>query len=128
MMQREKEGAYYKEWEKQEDMVLWMIDLITHKLNSIEIRWIKWTRIYNFDVKFLQFHIEQARMRSKIRIADGRAKPIDLLAQYINPDEDNLEYQMHEPYSVLVVGKIFDISGASGSFFWCGCKFLYYQM
>ncbi|XP_046864874.1 cactin-like isoform X2 [Xenia sp. Carnegie-2017] len=48
------------------------------------------------------FHIEQARMRSKIRIRDGRAKPIDLLAQYINPNEDNLEYQMHEPYSVLV--------------------------
>lgn len=42
-------------------------------------------------------------MRSKIRIRDGRAKPIDLLAQYINPDEDDLEYQMHEPYSVLVV-------------------------
>ena len=44
-------------------------------------------------------------MRSKIRIRDGRAKPIDLLAQYINPDDDNLEFQMHEPYSVLVVGK-----------------------
>ncbi|CAB4039546.1 CG1676, partial, partial [Paramuricea clavata] len=69
MMQREKEGAYYQEWEKQEDM----------------------------------FHIEQARMRSKIRIHDGRAKPIDLLAQYVNPDEDSLEFQMHEPYSVLVV-------------------------
>ena len=42
-------------------------------------------------------------MRSKIRIRDGRAKPIDLLAQYVNPEEDNLEFQMHEPYSVLVV-------------------------
>ena len=48
------------------------------------------------------FHIEQARMRSKIRIRDGRAKPIDLLAQYVNPEEDSLEFQMHEPYSVLV--------------------------
>lgn len=68
MMQREKEGAYYEEWEKHEDM----------------------------------FHIEQARLRSKIRIRDGRAKPIDLLAQYINPDEDDLEFQMHEPYAILV--------------------------
>lgn len=48
------------------------------------------------------FHIEQARLRSKVRIRDGRAKPIDLLAQYINPEEDDLELQMHEPYAILV--------------------------
>lgn len=34
-----------------------------------------------------QFHLEQARLRSKIRIDDGRAKPIDLLAQYIAFDK-----------------------------------------
>lgn len=38
-----------------------------------------------------------------MRIRDGRAKPIDLLAQYINPEEDDLELQMHEPYAILVV-------------------------
>ncbi|KAL5278052.1 CACTIN family protein [Megaselia abdita] len=50
-----------------------------------------------------QFHLEQALLRSKIRIEDGRAKPIDLLAQYINQSnlEDSLEMQMHEPYTYL---------------------------
>ena len=31
------------------------------------------------------------------------AKPIDLLAEYVNPEEDDFELQMNEPYSVLVV-------------------------
>lgn len=51
-----------------------------------------------------QFHLEQARLRSKIRIQDGRAKPIDLLAQYISSQkslEESIEMQMHEPYTYL---------------------------
>jgi len=31
------------------------------------------------------------------------AKPIDLLAQYVSADDDDLEIQMHEPYTILVV-------------------------
>ncbi|CAD7086364.1 unnamed protein product [Hermetia illucens] len=50
-----------------------------------------------------RFHLEQARLRSKIRIQDGRAKPIDLLAQYISNSnlEESIEMQMHEPYTFL---------------------------
>ncbi|XP_067638248.1 splicing factor Cactin isoform X2 [Eurosta solidaginis] len=50
-----------------------------------------------------QFHLEQARLRSVIRIQDGRAKPIDLLAQYLSgfKPEDTNEIQMHEPYTLL---------------------------
>lgn len=50
-----------------------------------------------------QFHLEQAKLRSKIRIQDGRAKPIDLLAQYISSHnfEETIEMQMHEPYTYL---------------------------
>lgn len=50
-----------------------------------------------------QFHLEQARLRSKIRIQDGRAKPIDLLAQYVSTHslEETIEMQMHEPYIYL---------------------------
>src|SRR5262249_15918128 len=29
------------------------------------------------------FHLKQAKLRSKIRLGEGRAKPIDLLARYI---------------------------------------------
>ncbi|XP_055856405.1 splicing factor Cactin [Episyrphus balteatus] len=49
------------------------------------------------------FHLKQARLRSSIRIRDGRAKPIDLLAQYISNSnlEQNIEMQMHEPYTFL---------------------------
>ncbi len=55
------------------------------------------------------FHLEQARKRSKIRIKDGRAKPIDLLAEYVNPEEDDFEVQVNEPCSVLVGLSIDDI-------------------
>ncbi|XP_055904765.1 splicing factor Cactin [Eupeodes corollae] len=49
------------------------------------------------------FHLKQARLRSSIRIRDGRAKPIDLLAQYISNSnlEQTIEMQMHEPYTFL---------------------------
>ena len=33
-----------------------------------------------------QFHLKQALLRSSIRISDGRAKPIDLLAKYISAE------------------------------------------
>ena len=33
-----------------------------------------------------QFHLKQALLRSSIRIQDGRAKPIDLLAKYISAE------------------------------------------
>lgn len=39
--------------------------------------------------------------RSKIRIRDGRAKPIDLLAKYISAEDDDLAVEMHEPYTFL---------------------------
>jgi hypothetical protein len=55
------------------------------------------------------FHLEQARLRSKIRIQDGRAKPIDLLAQYINEQnlDESIEMQMHEP-SLYIQGLSID--------------------
>lgn len=47
------------------------------------------------------FHLNQAKLRSQIRIQDGRAKPIDLLAKYISSEEDDLAVEMHEPYTYL---------------------------
>jgi Conserved mid region of cactin/Cactus-binding C-terminus of cactin protein len=57
------------------------------------------------------FHLDQARLRSKIRIQDGRAKPIDLLAQYINDQnlEESIEMQMHEPYQYIAGLNIDDL-------------------
>ncbi|XP_031565952.1 cactin-like [Actinia tenebrosa] len=55
-----------------------------------------------------KFHLNQAKLRSKIRIQDRRAKPIDLLAQYISAEEEDLDIKMHEPYTILVVGLLFN--------------------
>ncbi|XP_008472735.1 cactin [Diaphorina citri] len=48
-----------------------------------------------------QFHLEQARLRSTIRIQEGRAKPIDLLAKYIGSEAEVDAVEMHEPYTYL---------------------------
>lgn len=52
-----------------------------------------------------KFHLEQAKLRSRIRIKDGRAKPIDLLAKYATSAEEGAEdlsgLEMHEPYTYL---------------------------
>ncbi|CAH2042765.1 unnamed protein product, partial [Iphiclides podalirius] len=47
------------------------------------------------------FHLQQARLRSQIRIRDGRAKPIDLLAWYVSSEECVDALEMHEPYTYL---------------------------
>ncbi|KAG7266558.1 hypothetical protein CRUP_011143 [Coryphaenoides rupestris] len=44
---------------------------------------------------------ELQKVQSKIRIRDGRAKPIDLLAKYISAEDDDLAVEMHEPYTFL---------------------------
>ncbi|QQP56476.1 Uncharacterized protein FKW44_001155 [Caligus rogercresseyi] len=49
-----------------------------------------------------EFHLKQARTRSFIRIQDGRAKPIDLLAKYITSEDQECDaIHMHEPYTTL---------------------------
>lgn len=47
------------------------------------------------------FQLKQVKLRSQIRIEEGRAKPIDLLAKYISADDDGLDIEMHEPYTYL---------------------------
>ncbi|XP_041984580.1 cactin [Aricia agestis] len=47
------------------------------------------------------FHLQQARLRSQIRIRDGRAKPIDLLAWYVSSEQCVDALEMHEPYTYL---------------------------
>uniref|UniRef100_H2YJA7 Splicing factor Cactin n=1 Tax=Ciona savignyi TaxID=51511 RepID=H2YJA7_CIOSA len=52
-----------------------------------------------------KFHLEQAKLRSQIRIQDSRAKPIDLLANYASSAQEGAEdmsgVEMHEPYTYL---------------------------
>jgi hypothetical protein len=55
------------------------------------------------------FHLEQAKLRSKIRIMDGRAKPIDLLAKYISAQNDVDAVDLHEPYTYLAGLRVEDL-------------------
>ncbi|RWS13766.1 cactin-like isoform X2 [Dinothrombium tinctorium] len=65
------------------------------------------------------FHLKQAKLRSQLRIKEGRAKPIDLLARYIdivrgheekkqNQDDDS-SFELVEPYLCLNGLRIADI-------------------
>jgi transposase len=45
------------------------------------------------------FHLKQAHERSKIRINEGRAKPIDMLAK--NLISDDMDLEMSEPYKIF---------------------------
>ena len=47
------------------------------------------------------FHLKQAQLRSEIRIRDGRAKPVDLLAKYISSQSEDLNVDIHEPYTYI---------------------------
>lgn len=46
-----------------------------------------------------KFHLEQSRVRAKIRIREGRAKPIDVLAK--NLHEDDMDVEITEPYKLF---------------------------
>ncbi len=45
------------------------------------------------------FHLDQAKMRSEIRIREGRPKPIDILYKNLHSDSDLVE--LNEPYKIF---------------------------
>lgn len=57
------------------------------------------------------FHMKQARLRSSIRIKEGRAKPIDLLARYISYFDQTTEddFQLDNPLSYIPKNSIDDL-------------------
>ena len=65
-----------------------------------ELREMDSARFQQWSKQEEHFHLKQARLRSKIRIKDGRAKAIDLLARYLDVLEGNdaADCELHEPY------------------------------
>ncbi|RWS28669.1 cactin-like isoform X2 [Leptotrombidium deliense] len=67
------------------------------------------------------FHLKQAKLRSQLRIKEGRAKPIDMLARYIDivtakeeksetgDNEINESFEIFEPYNHLNGLRISDL-------------------
>ncbi|KAI5395786.1 cactin [Lathyrus oleraceus] len=46
-----------------------------------------------------EFHFDQSKFRSEIRLREGRAKPIDVLTKHL--DGDDLDIEINEPYTVF---------------------------
>ncbi|KAI8985131.1 mid region of cactin-domain-containing protein [Pilobolus umbonatus] len=63
----------------------------------------------DWEAKEEEFHLEQAKRRAEIRIKEGRAKPIDILAMNLRlanesdkiEDEVDLEIDLDEPYTIF---------------------------
>ncbi|MED6182126.1 hypothetical protein PIB30_025679 [Stylosanthes scabra] len=47
-----------------------------------------------------EFHFDQSKVRSEIRLREGRAKPIDVLTKQLNGSDD-LDIEINEPYMVF---------------------------
>eukprot|EP01134_Creolimax_fragrantissima_P000239 CFRG0239T1 len=71
------------------------------KLREMEAREAMSNELESYAEKEEQFYVEQAKMRSMIRIENGRPKPIDLLVKYITVDVDSDEATIAEPYLVF---------------------------
>lgn len=71
-------------------------------------------KLGDWEQKELEFHLEQAKRRAQIRIKEGRAKPIDVLAMNLSLATDGaiadefdamgLEMEMDEPYTIFQQG------------------------
>ncbi|BAT96015.1 hypothetical protein VIGAN_08288100 [Vigna angularis var. angularis] len=47
-----------------------------------------------------EFHFDQSKVRSEIRLREGRARPIDILTKHLNGSTD-LDIEINEPYMVF---------------------------
>ncbi|KZV41090.1 cactin [Dorcoceras hygrometricum] len=54
----------------------------------------------DWEKKEEEFHFEQSKFRSEIRIREGRNKPIDILTKHLEPSDD-FEIELNEPYMVF---------------------------
>ncbi|XP_047342702.1 cactin [Impatiens glandulifera] len=54
----------------------------------------------DWEKKEEEFHFDQSKIRSEIRLREGRLKPIDILSKHLNPS-DYLDIEINEPYVVF---------------------------
>ncbi|CAN1307998.1 CTN, partial [Linum perenne] len=55
---------------------------------------------HDLEKKEDEFHYEQSKFRSEIRLREGRVKPIDVLTKHLNVSDD-LDVEVNEPYMVF---------------------------
>ncbi|KAI3469994.1 hypothetical protein Pfo_026657 [Paulownia fortunei] len=54
----------------------------------------------DWEKKEEEFHFDQSKIRSEIRLREGRTKPIDILTKHLDPSDD-FEIEINEPYMVF---------------------------
>ncbi|KAF9596740.1 hypothetical protein IFM89_012939 [Coptis chinensis] len=54
----------------------------------------------DWEKKEEEFHFDQSKIRSDIRLREGRTKPIDVLSRHLNVSDD-VEVEIEEPYKVF---------------------------
>ncbi|GMN39303.1 hypothetical protein TIFTF001_008516 [Ficus carica] len=54
----------------------------------------------DWEKKEEEFHFDQSKMRSKIRLREGRIKAIDILTKHLNSSDD-FDIEINEPYMVF---------------------------
>ncbi|KAG8363508.1 hypothetical protein BUALT_Bualt19G0029600 [Buddleja alternifolia] len=48
-----------------------------------------------------EFDFNQSKIRSEIRLLEGRTKPIDILTRYLDYNSDDFDIELNEPYMVF---------------------------
>ncbi|KAF7804369.1 cactin-like isoform X1 [Senna tora] len=54
----------------------------------------------DWEKKEEEFHFDQSKVRSEIRLREGRARPIDILTKHLSGSDD-LDIEINEPYMVF---------------------------
>ncbi|KAL2457902.1 Cactin [Abeliophyllum distichum] len=54
----------------------------------------------DWEKKEEEFHFDQSKIRSEIRLQEGRTKPIDILTKHLDPSDD-FDIEINEPYMVF---------------------------
>ncbi|GMJ02942.1 CACTIN [Hibiscus trionum] len=54
----------------------------------------------DWEKKEEEFHFDQSKVRSEIRLREGRMKPIDVLSKHLNGSDD-MDIELNEPYMVF---------------------------
>ncbi|XP_043699946.1 cactin-like [Telopea speciosissima] len=55
---------------------------------------------HDWEKKEEEFHFDQSKVRSEIRLREGRIKPIDILSKHLNGSDD-FDIEINEPYMVF---------------------------
>ncbi|KAL3830026.1 hypothetical protein ACJIZ3_018828 [Penstemon smallii] len=88
LLATERARAEFQEWEKKEEELL----LLCFAKSNYSL-----ISIFVVDS---QFHFDQSKIRSEIRLREGLIKPIDILTKHLDPSND-FGIEMNEPYMVF---------------------------